>query len=264
MNATPPAPDTRRALLEARGLRVTLDGRAVLGPLDLSLGAGELLAVAGPNGAGKSTLLRALAGVLDPCAGELSVAGRALGAYRRRDLARQLAYLPQECSTPFALTVEELVRQGRYASMGPWGVRRASDRSAVESALERADVAELRGRSLPQLSGGERRRAFLGRAIAQDAPILLLDEPTTALDVGHACEVLHLLSELAAAGKAVLFTLHDVSLAARLGAEVMLLDQGVIRAKGEAVTVLTSPEAEKAFGVRLDAVGDPPAIVPGL
>jgi iron complex transport system ATP-binding protein len=248
-------------LLRAVDVRVELGGRCVVDGVSLSVSRGEVLAVVGPNGSGKTTLLRALAGILN-CGGEIELSGRPQSSFSRRALARELAYLPQETWTPFSPTVEDVVRLGRYAHAGALRPLQSEDRRAVTAAMERADVAHLRLRPLATLSGGERRRAHLARAIAQEAPLLVLDEPTTALDVGHACAVMDLVRGLAASGAAVIFSLHDVVLAPRGATRALLLDHGRAVAEGDPSDVLTSDAAHRAFGLRLVALTQQRAIVP--
>ncbi|MEN6525749.1 MAG: ABC transporter ATP-binding protein [Candidatus Polarisedimenticolia bacterium] len=249
-------------VLEARGLVVRLGGREILRGLDVSLRAGEMVAVAGPNGAGKTTLLRVLAGILAPSAGTLLLRGAPLDLRRRRALARELCYLPQETWTEFGLTVQDVVRLGRYPHAGPFRALRRDDLAAVREAMERADVAHLAQRPLPTLSGGERRRVYLARALAQQARILVLDEPTTALDVGHACALMDLLAAWAAEGRAIVLSLHDVVLAARGPNRCLLMHEGRIVGDDAPAAVLSGDAARAAFGVRLIALDEPRAIIP--
>ncbi|GAB4373171.1 MAG: ABC transporter ATP-binding protein [Acidobacteriota bacterium] len=251
------------ALLEARCLTVRLGEREIVRGVDLALRPGDLLAVAGPNGAGKTTLLRALAGVLPAADGEILLDGRPLRARARREIARILAYLPQETWTPFSVSVADVVALGRYAHVGPLRPLGAEDRRVCLRAMEQADVAHLARRALPSLSGGERRRVFLARAIAQQARVLVLDEPTSALDVGHALDTIRLLAGLARDGRAVLFSLHDLALALRGPTGAVLLDRGRVVAAGDPAATLTGPAAEAAFGVPLSVTGPPFAVVPG-
>lgn len=253
---------TTAPVLVASRLGVRLGGRWVLRGVDLELRAGEMTAIAGPNGAGKTTLLRALAGVIAPGEGEVRFDGRAVHRGPRRALARDVCYLPQETWTEFGLSVADVVRLGRYPHVGPVRPLGASDHRAVRLAMERADVAHLAERSLPTLSGGERRRVYLARALAQEAGLLLLDEPATALDVGHACALMAMLADWAAEGRTVVLSLHDLMLAVRGPRRAVLLDGGRVAADGSPAEVLTSDAARAAFGVRLVAVRAPDAIVP--
>lgn len=250
------------ALLEVRRAHVRLAGRAVLSGIDLAIAGGEMLAIAGPNGAGKTTLLRAITGVVALASGSVEVRGHALASLSRRAIARDIAYLPQETWTEFGLLVRDVVALGRYAHRGAFGALRNDDVRAIRDAMEQADVAHLEGRLIPELSGGERRRVMLARALAQGARVLVLDEPTTALDIGHACATMDLLARMAAEGRAVLFTVHDLTLALRGTTRAALLVDGRIVADGDPATVLTGSAARDAFRVPLTRVGPPDAIVP--
>ena len=254
---------THPPLLAAEGLRVRLGRREILRGIDLELRAGELVALAGPNGAGKTTLIRALAGLLPLAGGSVAIAGRPATDLSRREIARHLAYLPQDGTSAFALSVEQTVLLGRYAHAGALRGYSRTDLRAAEEAMAVSDVGHLRRRLLPTLSGGERRRVFLARAIAQGSEVLVLDEPTSALDVGHACSVLALLRELADAGKAVIFSLHDLALALRGAERLLLMDRGEIVDRGAPEAVLTGPRARQAFGIDLKVTGDPPGVLPG-
>lgn len=254
----------RKEVIVGRGLGVRLGGRWILRGLDLGFSAGEMTAVVGPNGAGKTTLLRLLAGVLKPHEGEVLLHERSMARAHRRELARQVCYLPQETWTEFGLSVLDVVRLGRYPYVGPLRPLGPADHRAVREAMDRADVAHLAGRPLPALSGGERRRVHLARALAQEAGILVLDEPITALDVGHACSVMDMLARWAAEGRTVVLSLHDLVLSVRGPTRAVLLDQGRVVADGAPASVLTGGTARAAFGVALVAVLSPPAIVPEM
>lgn len=228
----------------------------MLDRISFSVERGEVVTIVGPNGAGKTTLLRAIAGVR-PFDGTIRLDGESLHTLSPRRRARTLAYLPQETESPFAPTVRELVRLGRYAHRGAWRALDRDDLAAIDAALERTGLAALADRTIDTLSGGERRRAFLARALAQSAPLLVLDEPTTALDIGHATFLIDWIRDLAAHGRTVLMSLHDVAHAARSAERVILLDRGSLVADGPPLDVLTSELARRAFGVRLCAVHNP-------
>ncbi len=238
-------------LLEARAVVVRLGGRDVLRGIDLRIGRGEFVLVAGPNGAGKTTLLRVLAGILPPAAGDVRLGGRSLRGLSRRQIAAHLAYLPQEDVAERGLRVREAVALGRWRRLGWTGRPARADREAIARALAATDAEHLADRLLGELSGGERRRVLVARALAQEAPVLLLDEPTTGLDVGHACELLALLARLAAGGRTVVATLHDLVLAGRGPGRAILLAGGRVIADGEPLAVLTGEAAARAFGVPL-------------
>jgi ABC-type cobalamin/Fe3+-siderophores transport system ATPase subunit len=238
--------------LSAAGLQFAYerDVRAVQG-VDLELGEGELLVVLGPNGSGKSTLLRLLAGLLAPDAGEVRLDGGPLRALGPRERARRLAVVPQALAALPELRVEDFVLAGRYARIGRWLGAQRADRQAVRAALEAAEVAELRDRAMTELSGGQRQRVLVARALAQEAPRLLVDEPTAALDLHHQLRVFELLSRLAREGRAVLVVTHDANLASQFATRVLLLDGGVVRAAGPPAQVLRREVLEPVYGPHL-------------
>ena len=225
--------------------------------VSLSANPGQLLAVVGPNGAGKTTLLRLLTGSLAPHQGEVLLDDRPLGELEDRERARALAVVPQSESSPFPVTVREMVAMGRYAHLGPWERTGAHDRAVVERALERCVVVELADRQIGELSGGERQRTRIARALAQEAPILLLDEPTAGLDLRYRMELFHLLRELRAEGLAVLVITHDLNLAARFADRLLLLDRGCATARGAPTEVLSREALEAVYAWPLRLVPHP-------
>lgn len=233
--------------LEAAGLGVP--GR--LEPLSLGLGPGELVALVGPNGAGKSTLVQALAGLM-PAEGSVAWNGRPLARIPMLERARHLAWVGQETAFEFAFPVREVVAQGRYA----WG----DDRHGVESALEVLDLLHLADRPVTHLSGGERHRVGLARALATGAPVQLWDEPVAQLDVRHALEVLRLARRLVDAGGTVLVSLHDLRAAYRFD-RVLALDRGRLVGDGGPHQVLTADLLRQVFGIQATFV---PSLVPEL
>ena len=218
---------------------------------------GSLLAVAGPNGAGKTTLLRLLSGALAPREGEVRLDDRLLGDLGDRERARAVAVVPQSESSPFPVTVREMVGMGRYAHLGPWEGVGGRDRAVVDEALERCAVADLAGRRVDELSGGELQRARIARALAQEAPILLLDEPTAGLDLRYRMELFHLLRELRADGLALLVVTHELNLAARFADRLLLLDRGRERAGGAPREVLRRETLEEMYEWPLRLVPHP-------
>ncbi|GII60128.1 iron ABC transporter ATP-binding protein [Sphaerisporangium krabiense] len=244
--------------VEVRGLGVSLDGRPVLSGVGLSARGGEWLAVIGPNGAGKSTLLRAMMGLVE-ASGEVLVDGVPARGLAPRRRARLMAYAPQDPVLPPQLTVFEYAMLGRTPYISYLGRESRSDRSVTGSVLERLGLAALAGRPLGHLSGGERQRVVLARALAQQAPVLLLDEPTTALDLGHQQQVLELVDRLRLAdGLTVITTIHDLSLAGQYADAMLLLAGGRPAAAGPVADVLTEPLLARHFGarVRVDAGPD--------
>ncbi|MGY0500508.1 ABC transporter ATP-binding protein [Nocardia sp. FBN12] len=244
--------------LAAKDLDVGHAGRPVLKQVDLSLRAGEITVLVGPNGCGKSTLLRTLAGLLPPLGGAVRIDDAPLGSLGRRALSQRLAFLPQSSQAPAGVTVRELVRHGRYAHRGALARHTDEDTEAIDWALDVADAAPLVERRLDELSGGERQRAWLAMVLAQRAGVLLLDEPTTYLDLRHQFDVLDLVRRLAMEhGIACGVVLHDLMQAAAYADEVVVVADGAIAAAGTPDNVLTPDVIERAFGLRVSVVRDP-------
>lgn len=222
--------------------------RAALEDVSLEIASGACTALIGPNGSGKSTLLRLLLGTLSPLAGEVRFREREVRRWGRAALAREIGVVPQEEEAAFPLTVRELVAMGRYPHLGPWRREGVADRRAIDSALERCDVVQLADRAMSTLSGGERQRARIARALAQEPGTLVLDEPTTALDVRHEMEIFELLRDLGRAGVTVLLVTHNLNLAARYAERLVLLHRGRIAAEGTPSAVLTRERVESVYG----------------
>jgi iron complex transport system ATP-binding protein len=215
---------------------------------------GEWVALIGPNGAGKTTLLRAIAGLV-PYAGQIYIFDEDARALGRRERARRVALVPQVPLMPSELTVREYALLGRTPHLGYLASESRSDHVAAESALDRLDLASFAHRHLDSLSGGERQRVILARALAQDAPILLLDEPTAALDVGRQQQVLELVDGLRASGSLTVFsTMHDLTLAGQYADRLLLLDRGRLVAGGSAADVLTGALIGEHYGADVDVV----------
>lgn len=224
----------------------------VLHDVSLELPEGQMAALLGPNGAGKSTLLRVLTGLQPVTAGSVELFGRDVRRIRPAERARLVAVVPQEVSTPMAFTVAELVALGRSISRERWARLAAEDKQAIERALAFTDTLELRDRLYTELSGGEKQRAVIAMALAQEPRLLLLDEPTSHLDINHRLEVLQLLERLNREnGLAVLMTSHDLSLAAEFFPQLFLLNQGRIAAAGAAAEVLRENILEEIYHCKL-------------
>ena len=243
---------------------VTLGGKPVVDAIDLEVATGEWLALIGPNGAGKTTLLRAVARLV-PFAGSIALDGRPAGEMSRAELSRLLAVVPQEPSTPPWMTVGEYVLLGRTPHLGPLAKEGQRDREEAASALARLDLVGYGQRTLGTLSGGEKQRVVVARALAQQAQIVLLDEPTAALDIGHQQQALELLDLLRAeSGLTLVAAMHDLTLAAQYADRMVLLDHGRVVADGSPTEVLTEAVIGRHYGATIDVVpvGGRVAVIP--
>jgi iron complex transport system ATP-binding protein len=253
---TLPGRNGHAVALDVEGLGVHLGGQEILRDVTLEVTAGSWVCAIGPNGAGKTTLLHAVAGLV-PFEGLVGLWGRELGTYPRRERARLVALVPQQPVIPEGVTVEGYVLLGRTPHLGVLGSERRSDIVAVEQALERLDLVWAGERRLDTLSGGELQRVVLARALAQEAPLLLLDEPTTGLDLGHQVRVLELVDELRREhGLTVLSTMHDLTLAGRFADRFALLSQGRLVSKGSRGDVLDAAVIAEHFGASVRVIGD--------
>jgi iron complex transport system ATP-binding protein len=237
-------------VIAARQLTVGYGERTVLNAADLIVGAGERVALVGPNGAGKSSLLRAVTGVLTPRTGSIELLGEPIDRIQRKTLARMIAVVPEVADLPFAMPVEEVVALGRLPHEPPLSGLRASDMTAVERAIERVGIAALRHRDVRELSMGERQLVFIAVAVAQTAPIVVLDEPTAHLDIRHQVDVMELLVELNRwDGTTVVAVLHDLALAAHFFPRIVVLDAGRVVADGPPSETLDVRLIQDVFGV---------------
>ena len=250
--------------LRIEALSVSFGKRAVLRDVGAAFGPGEFVGVLGPNGAGKSTLARAILALLRHDSGRVLIDGRDVGGLPRAVLARRVAYLPQGQTLHWPLSVERLVGLGRLPHLGPLSRIAPTDAAAIEAAMARADVVPLRARIATELSGGERARVLLARALAVQAPALIADEPLAALDPGHQIEVMELLAAEARAGALVIVILHDLTMAARHCDRLILLDGGRIVADGRPAAVLDAARLAAVYGIRasIDLSGERPLVVP--
>jgi len=243
-STTPAAP-----ALEARDVRVEIGDKTILHAADLTLEAGRLVAVVGPNGAGKSTLARAVAGMQKTAAGAIHWMGDDLGGLRGRKLALRRAFVPQRARVPDGLTVTEAVRIGRSPHLKPLQRPTRRDNEVVAAAMERTGVTQFAERKLTTLSGGELQRVQIAVALAQDAPVLMADEPTSHLDLGATVAVAKLLRGLADEGLAVMLVAHDLSLAAAVADTVVVMSAGRTVAAGPPLDTLTHERLEQVWGV---------------
>jgi iron complex transport system ATP-binding protein len=239
-------------LLTAERVSFAYGPRVVLSEVSVAVAPGELLGVIGPNGCGKTTLVRLLSGVLAPQAGSVRFGGVALGAYRRRELARRLAVVPQDATLEFPFTALEVVLMGRAPHLPALGFPRAHDLAVARAAMARLEVAGLEDRPLDRLSGGERQRVLLARALAQEPEVLLLDEPTTHLDLRHQAGIYDVVAELRRTrGIAVISVLHDLNLAALYCDRLVLLAGGRVVREGSPADVLTPDVLGAAYATEV-------------
>ncbi|MFJ8111326.1 ABC transporter ATP-binding protein [Streptomyces sp. NPDC096132] len=256
--------DTSR--LAARGVTVGYGARTVIDDLDVAIPPGVVTTIIGPNGCGKSTLLRTLSRLLRPTRGTVVLDGDDIGRLRTRDVAKKLGLLPQSPVAPEGLTVSDLVARGRHPHQSWLRQWSSDDASVVERALAMTGVSDLADRPVDSLSGGQRQRVWISMTLAQGTDLLLLDEPTTYLDLAHAIDVLDLVDDLHESGCTVVMVLHDLNLAARYSDNLVVMKAGSILAQGHPRDVLTAELLHEAFGLRAkvidDPVGDRPLIVP--
>lgn len=266
-SASKPTDGMRAATLSASGLSLAYGERHIVENLDVELPAGKVTIIVGANACGKSTLLRGLARLLKPGAGVVHLNGTDIHKVPTRELARELGILPQTPTAPDGISVADLVGRGRSPHQGWFRQWTSGDDDAVAAALNVTGTAELAGRSIDELSGGQRQRVWIAMALAQETDVLLLDEPTTYLDLAHQVEVLDVVSELnARRGITVAIVLHDLNLAARYADHLIAMKSGAILAQGAPAEVLTAELVHDVFGLESVVVPDPvvgtPMVVP--
>lgn len=253
--------------LRADGLRLAYDDRIVVEDLDLEIPAGRVTVIVGANACGKSTLLRALARLLTPKAGAVHLDGRSVHSMPTRALAQRLGILPQSPVAPEGLTVIDLVGRGRSPHQTWWRQWSSADEQAVHEALRSTAMTDLAHRAVDELSGGQRQRAWIAMAVAQGTPVMLLDEPTTYLDLAHQIDVLDLITDLNRhQGRTVVMVLHDLNQACRYADHIVAMKAGRIVAEGAPAEVVTAETVEEVFGLRCvvgeDPVSGTPMVVP--
>lgn len=238
------------ALLEVRGLTFAYQERAVLSDVTFSIGAGEVVGLVGPNGSGKSTLLRLALGLLAADRGELQVVGAPVATLSRKALARHAAFVPQDTVMEIAFTVRDVVAMGRHPHLGRFQPETPTDEAAIQWALAATSTQALATRTLQELSGGERQRVILARALAQQATLLLLDEPTANLDVAHQLEMLMLVRAVVQEGRCALIAIHDLAMAARFCDRIVMLSEGAVVALGAPREVITEAHLARYFRIQ--------------
>ncbi len=244
-------------MIRVHNLSVSFGDVQALHNVNLTVERGEIVGLVGPNGAGKTTLLGAINGLVEPTTGTVLIDGDDVSGLSARELARRVATVPQETSLSFAFPVREVVAMGRTPYRSRFERVSETDRTHTERAMERTDIARFADRSIEEISGGERQRVVLARALCQNAQALVLDEPTASLDIDHQIRTLSLVREFVAEGRAALCAIHDLSLAARFCGKLVLLAHGKVLAAGTPETVLTEEHIERAFGTSAAVVRHP-------
>ncbi len=237
---------------------LSYDDRRVVHGLSLHVATGRITTIVGPNGCGKSTLLRGIARILRPRAGRVLLDGADVHKLPTREVAKRIGLLPQAPTAPEGLTVEDLVSRGRYPHQTMFQRWSHADEAAVNEALASTGLDDLRRRPVDELSGGQRQRAWIALALAQDTPIVLLDEPTTYLDLAHQIDVLDLLADLNERdGRTIVMVLHDVNHAARYSHEIVAMKEGVIVASGPPASIIDRDFLHEVFGLEAQVIADP-------
>ena len=244
-------------LLEVRDLSFAYQDRAVLSDVSFSIGAREVVGLVGPNGSGKSTLLRLALGLLPSGRGELRVVDRPVADLSRKALARHAAFVPQDSVMEIAFTVRDVVAMGRHPHLGRFQPETEEDAAAIGWALTSTATQALAERTLQELSGGERQRVILARALAQQATVLLLDEPTANLDVAHQLEMLMLVRNVVQEDRCALIAIHDLALAARFCDRIVMLSEGAVVALGTPREVITEARLARYFRIQSRVRWDP-------
>lgn len=243
--------------LQVEAVRLGYDRKPVIDCLDLSFEPGKFTAIIGPNGCGKSTLLSALARLLKPSAGQILLGEKAIDSFKPKAYAREVSLLSQQAVAPSGITVAQLVSRGRFPRQGLLAQHGSEDEAAVYQALVSTGTLDLATRRLSDLSGGQRQRVWVATTLAQQAPILLLDEPTTYMDVAHQVDLLDLFATQRDAGKTVITVLHDINQAMRYADTVVLMHEGKVLGSGAPDEVITVESLGVAFGVHCEIHPDP-------
>lgn len=269
MNLSAPLPGTPSATgcrLRTDGVTLGYDKRIISRDLSVEIPDGSFTAIIGPNGCGKSTLLRSLARLLRPQAGQVILDGKAVGEYKPKDAARRVGLLPQSSLAPEGITVADLVGRGRYPHQGLIRQWSDADQAAVDKAMAATGVAELAGRAVDELSGGQRQRVWVSMALAQETPILLLDEPTTYLDITFQIELLDLFASLNRAGSTLVAVLHDLNQATRYASHLIVMKAGAVVAEGAPAEIFTSDLVQEVYNLPCEVIMDPvsgtPLVIP--
>lgn len=253
--------------LHASHLKLGYDNKIIADDLSVAIPDGAFTVIVGPNACGKSTLLRALCRLLKPSAGEVMLDGKNISSFATKALARELGLLPQTSIAPDSITVADLVSRGRYPHQSLLKQWTQADKQAVEAAMAATNVSQLADRSVDELSGGQRQRVWVAMALAQQTPLLLLDEPTTYLDIAHQIELLDLFRQLNREhGQTLIAVLHDLNHACRYADHIIAMRDGKIVAEGKPAEIITAELVERVFGMPCMIIDDPlshtPLVIP--
>ncbi|MGB3375998.1 MAG: ABC transporter ATP-binding protein [Microbacterium sp.] len=255
-----------RSGLHTRELSSGYGDRRIIDELSIGIPDGSFTVIIGPNGCGKSTLLRSLARLIRPSGGHVVIDGRDVVDFGAKELARRIGLLPQTSTAPEGISVIDLVSRGRHPHQGPFRRWSAADERAVADALHRTRLTDMSTRIVDELSGGQRQRVWIAMALAQGTPLLLLDEPTTYLDIAHQIDVLDLCTRLHREGRTLVAVLHDINQAARYASHLIVMKQGRVLAEGAPAEIVTAELIDEVFGVGVRVIEDPetatPLIVP--
>jgi iron complex transport system ATP-binding protein len=264
---TEPSEADNQVRLGASDLSLGYGTTPIVEALTVEIAAGAVTAIVGPNACGKSTLLRGLARLLSPSAGQVILDGTDIAKLRTKDVARRLGLLPQSSIAPEGITVADLVTRGRFPHQTMLRQFSRADQQAVADAMAATGVTSIAGRPVDELSGGQRQRVWVAMVLAQETPLILLDEPTTFLDIAHQIELLDLFSELnIEQGRTIVTVLHDLNHACRFADEVIAMKAGSIVAKGKPADIVTAELVEEVYGLRCQIIDDPetgtPLVIP--
>nr|WP_201470355.1 ABC transporter ATP-binding protein [Microbacterium hydrocarbonoxydans] len=267
MPENPSSPDpTAASRLRGESITLTYDRTEIVRDLSVAVPAGGFTVIIGPNACGKSTLLRGLSRLLPPSSGRVVLDGKSISEYPAKEVARRLGLLPQSATAPDGITVADLVARGRYPHQNLMRQWSAADESAVRDALDATGTADLASRPVDALSGGQRQRVWVAMVLAQETDLLLLDEPTTFLDVAHQVDLMELFAHLNAQGRTLVAVLHDLNHAARYASHIIAMREGRIVAEGPPREVITSERVQQVFGLANVVIDDPvtggPLVVP--
>lgn len=251
-------------MIEVKSLSFGYVDSLIINNLDLSINQGEFVGVIGPNGAGKSTLLRLLAGILRPRVGTIDILRREINSYKREELARIVGFIPQETHFSLDFKVCDVVMQGRFPHLGFFKIEDYEDRRIMQEAIARTQIEDLADKGVLEISSGERQLVVITRAIAQQPEILLLDEPTSFLDIRHQIEIMGLLRKLNHEGTTIMIVVHDLNLASLFCSRLLLINKGIIIASGPPDSIITREMIENVYGVKVVGIRHPTKDLPQI